>query len=90
MLFRSAISRVVGGSTGGKAALAVSAALFLMAWKIPFDDPALMHGWWTLLISIKFYPVVVLWLFFISRLWRSTPPPAAKKVTTPEFPQAKR
>lgn len=44
------------------------AALFLVAWPIPFADPALKHGWWTLLISIKFYAAVVLWTFFINRL----------------------
>lgn len=69
-----AIRLIANGETGRTATALLLAALFLMAWKIPFDHPALMHGWWTLLISIKFYPVVALWLFFITRLLRKAVP----------------
>jgi alpha-1,2-mannosyltransferase len=66
----SLVSGTVSGTVNAKAAVAILLALFLMAWRMPFDHPNLMHGWWTLLISVKFYPVVLLWLFFMSRLWK--------------------
>jgi len=68
-----AISLLLRGEVPHPKAVAVIAALFLMAWHIPFDHPALMRGWGTLLISVKFYPVVVLWLFFVSRVSRREP-----------------
>ena len=40
-------------------------SLCLIAWKLPFQLPALTSGIWTLLISIKFYPAVALWMFFV-------------------------
>jgi alpha-1,2-mannosyltransferase len=40
-------------------------SLCLVAWKLPFASPALTSGFWTLLISIKFYPAVALWVFFV-------------------------
>jgi hypothetical protein len=83
-----AISLIVSGSTRGKTAVMVVAALFLIAWRIPFDHPILLHGWWTLLISIKFYPVVVLWLFFVRRLHR--PEAARQEIMKSEYPQATR
>jgi alpha-1,2-mannosyltransferase len=86
-----AISLIVNGPARGKTAVMVAAALFLIAWKIPFDHPVLLHGWWTLLISIKFYPVVVLWLFFIRRLHQSGSAVAAgQEGTKLEYPQARR
>jgi hypothetical protein len=84
-----AISHLVDGSTSGKTAAALLVALFLMAWKIPFDHPALMRGWWTLLISIKFYPVVVLWLYFVTRLLhqsKAAPPPPSPVTTRSHLP----
>jgi alpha-1,2-mannosyltransferase len=85
-----AISLIVNGPVRGKAAGAVAVALFLIAWKIPFDHPVLLHGWWTLLISIKFYPVVVLWLFFIRRLHQSAAAAAGQEGIKLECPQARR
>jgi Glycosyltransferase family 87 len=85
-----AISLIVNGSTGGKVAVTLAAALFLTAWRIPFDHPALMHGWWTLLISVKFYPVTVLWLFFVRRLHRSGSEAAGQEIMKVECPQARR
>jgi hypothetical protein len=85
-----AIRLIADGSTSRKAAFAVPLALFLMARKLPFDHPALMRGWRTLLISIKFYPVVILWLFFIGRLLWPKPAPVTINVTRPEYPQARR
>ncbi len=70
-----AIARMVEGCITRKTALLSFAALCLMAWKIPFDHPDLMHGWWTLLISVKFYPVVILWVIFAKRLWKPDGPP---------------
>ena len=51
-------------------AVLLATALCLIAWRVPFADESLRHGWWTLLISIKFYAVVVLWVFFLNRLRR--------------------
>ncbi len=67
-----ALKLIIEGSTSGKAAVVLGTALVLMAWKFPLDSPAFMHGWWTLLISTKFYAVMVLWIFFINRLRRSS------------------
>jgi hypothetical protein len=48
----------------------VIAALLLFTARIDFAHPAISKGWWTLLISIKFYAAVSLWVFFIVRLAR--------------------
>ncbi|MDQ6860281.1 MAG: DUF2029 domain-containing protein [Verrucomicrobiota bacterium] len=53
------------------------AALCIIGWRVPFADESLRRGWWTLLISIKFYAVVVLWIFFIAQLRREGLPTAA-------------
>lgn len=45
-------------------------SLCLIAWKLPFQMPVLSSGIWTLLISIKFYPAVALWLFFVVQMRR--------------------
>ena len=80
---------ITEGSTGRNAAFWVPVALFLIARKLPFAHPALMRGWRTLLISIKFYPVVILWLFFIGRLLWSKPAPATINFTRPEDARAR-
>ena len=43
----------------------IALSLCLIAWRIPITDPALTHGWKTLLISAKFYPAVALFIFFL-------------------------
>jgi hypothetical protein len=66
-----AVGLIVNNSARGKVAVVPGAALCLIAWRIRLDYPTFMNGWWTLLISVKFYAVVVLWLFFLNRLRRS-------------------
>ncbi len=61
-------------STQRKAAVMVLAALFLVAWPVPLNDPAWLRGWWTLLMSLKFYAACALWLFFIDRLRTASAP----------------
>jgi Glycosyltransferase family 87 len=63
-----AIVLVISGATRGFLTAALVLALFLIGWKLPLDHPALNNGWWTLLISVKFYSVVVLWCFFLKRM----------------------
>jgi len=63
-----ALSLLVSGSVRGKAKAAILIALFFIAWKLPFLEFNFQGGWWTLLISLKFYGVAFLWLFFINRL----------------------
>jgi len=66
-----AISLIVNGAVAGKMVPAVLvAALFTIAWKLPIYDPGLCQGWWVLFISVKFYAVVALWMFYMYRLWR--------------------
>ncbi|CAN5539377.1 N/A [soil metagenome] len=66
---------------GGPLVLLV-AALCLIAWRVPLAEPPLGRGWWTLLISVKFYAVVVLWLFFVNRLrLAGAAPPAGLPAT---------
>ena len=46
-------------------------SLCLIAWRIPITDPRLTSGWWTLLISAKFYPAVALFVFFLFETLRA-------------------
>jgi alpha-1,2-mannosyltransferase len=62
VLFRGELKR-----TG---AIAVTAALFVIAWRVPLWEPPAAFAWSTLLISMKFYAAVALWVFFVVRLWR--------------------
>jgi len=45
-------------------------SLCLIAWRLPFTAPWLTKGFWTLGISIKFYPAVALWIFFLLQTLR--------------------
>ena len=65
-----AIGLISSGLVRGLSASVVAAALFLIAWKLPIASPAITSGWWTLLISGKFYAVLALWMFFVWRLRR--------------------
>ncbi len=69
-----AISAVVAGNLRPAIAVSVTIALLLLAKGINFANPAIARGWWTLLISIKFYAVVLLWAFFVSRLYLAAEP----------------
>jgi alpha-1,2-mannosyltransferase len=66
-----AIGLIASGSTGRGTTAVLVAALFLMAWNIPLDHPDLKTGWWTLLISIKFYSAAALWILFVTRMHRA-------------------
>ncbi len=55
-------------------------SLCLIAWKLPFQLPALTSGIWTLLISIKFYPAVALWVFFVVQARRLSGVPPREQV----------
>ncbi|HEX8373144.1 MAG TPA: glycosyltransferase 87 family protein, partial [Chthoniobacterales bacterium] len=66
-----AICLIVAGAVNRKMSILLTACLFLIAWFIPLDHPKFMQGWGTLLISIKFYPVVVLWAYFVYRCWQN-------------------
>lgn len=66
-----AIHHLVTSQVRGAWAILLPAALALIAWRVPFNEPALTHGWWTLLISIKFYATMILWLYFLRRLARA-------------------
>ena len=46
-------------------------SLCLIAWRVPITHPGLTKGWWTLLISAKFYPAVALFVFFIFETLRA-------------------
>ncbi len=72
-------------------AILVLSALFLIAWPVPLAEPALKHAWWTLLISIKFYAAVALWLFFVNQLRTASllrPPDPAATHEVPAAPPA--
>ena len=45
-------------------------SLCLIGWRLPFAAPWLTKGLWTLAISIKFYPAVALWIFFLLKTLR--------------------
>jgi alpha-1,2-mannosyltransferase len=63
-----AISLLGSGQIQGKSSVIIAAALLLLAWRIPIDRLDITRSWWTLLMSAKLYPVIVLWLFFLHRL----------------------
>jgi alpha-1,2-mannosyltransferase len=71
-----AIAMMCKGEVKAVAAAALLAALFVIAWRVPFAEPPLRKGWWTLLISVKFYAAAGLWLFFLNRLRRTAATPA--------------
>ncbi len=50
---------------------AISTAASLIAWSLPVDVPGLTRGLWTLLIPVKFYALLVLWLYLVRAVWRS-------------------
>jgi peptidoglycan/LPS O-acetylase OafA/YrhL len=66
-----AIRYLASGKVGPKGSTIMVAALFLLAWNIPLDQPGWKDGWWTLLISVKFYSVMALWIFFVCRIRQS-------------------
>jgi hypothetical protein len=66
-----AIRYLVSGKVGPKGSTIMTVALFLVAWNIPLDQPGWKDGWWTLLISVKFYSVIALWIFFVCRIHQS-------------------
>jgi Glycosyltransferase family 87 len=48
--------------------LLVAFSTLLLAWPIAFYDPVLKTGYLTLLISTKFYAVILLWIFFVYKI----------------------
>ncbi len=74
------ISLIFSNATSSGAATIVVAGLVLMAWKLPLGSRDITQGWLTLLISAKLYPVLILWMFFVYRLYRSS---LQLKSTTP-------
>jgi alpha-1,2-mannosyltransferase len=67
-----ALRMLISGELRPGWATVVATALFIIAWKIPFDHPGLTRGWWTLLISIKFYAAIALWIFFVTRVRKAS------------------
>ena len=65
-----AIRLLITRAIQGKLAVVITGTILLMSWRFPVDRLDLVNGWWTLLMSAKFYTVVALWVFFINRLAR--------------------
>jgi alpha-1,2-mannosyltransferase len=63
-----AITLLMAKEVRGSTAVLLVAALCVIAWRVPFWEEPLRRGVWTLLISVKFYAAVVLWVFFVNRL----------------------
>ena len=59
-------------------------SLCLIGWRIPITDPGLTKGWWTLLISAKFYPAVALFVFFVLETLRATRQDEATPLGVPD------
>ena len=66
-----AISLLIRRAVRGAPAVIILGSVLLIAWRFPIDRPDIVTGWWTLLLSAKLYPVVILWLLFIRRLSQS-------------------
>jgi len=54
-------------------AIPVGLAIGIMAWPLSFLFRIEGGGLMSLLISLQFYAVVVLWVYFLSRLWQTKP-----------------
>jgi hypothetical protein len=61
---------LLSGNVRGQWRWIAALSLCLIAWKFPITDPRLTKGYWTLLISAKFYPAVALWLFLLLETFR--------------------
>lgn len=48
--------------------IVVLSALFIIAWNLPFTSLALRKGLLTLIISLRFYAVVILWVYFALKM----------------------
>ena len=80
-----AISLIISRAVRGSMAVIVAASLLLVAWRFPVDRLDIVTGWWTLLMSAKLYPVVLLWLFFIRRLSKSRTNPVSSDGASQKF-----
>ena len=60
-------------------AIPVGIAVGMIAWPLGFLFRLEGGGIMTLLVSMKFYGTVVLWLYFLSRLWQTKPAERALK-----------
>jgi hypothetical protein len=60
-------------------AIPVGIAVGMIAWPLGFLFRLEGGGIMTLLVPIKFYGTVVLWLYFLSRLWQTKPAERALK-----------
>lgn len=69
------ILHLLSGEVWGHWRWVIALSLCLIAWKVPMTAPGLKHGFWTLLISAKFYPAVALWVFFAVRSLQCTKSP---------------
>ena len=69
-----ALRSLMSGAGSTWLRIVVAAALCAVAWVLPFQDDALKRGWMPLLISMKFYAVVILWSYLVSTLWRQYGP----------------
>jgi alpha-1,2-mannosyltransferase len=72
-----AIALLTTGRIATRQAAAVFGALLVIALPLPYNEEPLRHGWWTLVISIKFYGALTLWFFFVNRLRCEATTPAA-------------
>ena len=61
---------ILSGEIRGHWRWVIALSLCLIAWRFPITDPRLTKGFWTLLISAKFYPAVALWIFFLMQSLR--------------------
>lgn len=61
---------LLSGEIRGQWRWITAVSLCIIAWKLPFAEPWLKRGIWTLGISVKFYPAVALWIFFLVKTLR--------------------
>jgi len=63
-----ALARVFSFQESRRTTLWVTAAAFLLAWPVPMENAGWESHFFHLLLSLKFYAVVALWLFFAAWL----------------------
>lgn len=65
-----ALARILSVREGVWTTLWAAGAAFLIAWPVPMENAGLESHFFHLLLSLKFFAVVALWLFFAARLVR--------------------
>jgi hypothetical protein len=83
-----ALVHIFRGRMSVYVAVPVALAVGILAWPLSFLFNLQGGGLISLLVSMKFYATVTLWIYFLSRLWQTAPDPSRQ--SAPKGPQTVR